>query len=390
LALVPLSYNLRSLWVRKASTLLTVFSIAATVAVLSGVIALEQGFKTIFTQSGRGDLVVYWRPGATDEGSSIFKPELADVLIKQADSIALDEQGRPIAAAEMFLAVLREKLDGAGVVFVPIRGVQPMSFTIHQDRLRVIDGRAFAWGTDEVVVGRKLVERMRDCRIGDVLELNTTPFRVVGVIDDNGPFAGEIWGDIDRMSDALQRDAYNRVIAQLAPDADVAALKERQKRDKQAPADVYTELESNVRATERLSKILTLLGAALSAIMGTAAVFTGINSMLSAIASRTHEIGVLKSIGFQSRAIFASFLLESVLVGLIGGAVGCLASLPLNGIQTGAMNFNTFTDVTFAFKTTPTVLVVAATFSLLLGVVGGAWPAWRAARMRPTEALRHQ
>lgn len=286
MALVPISYNLRSLWVRKTATLLTIFSVAATVAVLAGVISLEQGFKTIFAESGRRDVAVFWRPGATDEGSSIFKPELAEVLIKNSDAIALDESGRPIAAAEMFLAVLRELVQG-GVVFVPVRGVQPMSFTVNEERLRVIDGRRFEWGNDEVIVGRKLVDRIANCRIGDVLELNTTPFRVVGVIDDDGPFAGEIWGDIDRMRAALRRDAYNRVIAKLRPDTDIGELRARQRRDKQVPADVYSELESNLRATERLSGILTKLGAFLALIMGTAAVFTGINSMLSAIASRT-------------------------------------------------------------------------------------------------------
>ncbi|MBM3975984.1 MAG: ABC transporter permease [Planctomycetes bacterium] len=390
MALVPLAYNLRSLWVRRASTFLTVFSIAATVAVLAGVISLEQGFTAIFAESGRRDVAVFWRPGAQDEGSSIFKPEYADVLIKNSPDIELDASGQPLAAAEMFLAILREKVDAGGVVFVPIRGVQPMSFTINADRLRTIEGRDFAWGNDEVVVGRKLVGRIADCRIGDVLMLNTTPFRVVGVIDDSGPFAGEIWGDLERLRVALKRDAYNRVIAKLKPDVDWPALQERQRRDKQVPADVYSELDANLRATERLSRILTQLGMALAAIMGVAAVFTGINSMLSAIASRTHEIGVLKSIGFTAGAIFSSFLFESVLVGIVGGVVGCALSLPLNGIQTGAMNFNTFTDVTFAFKTTPTVLVTAFLFSLLLGIVGGAWPAWRAARMRPTEALRHE
>lgn len=387
---VPLGYNLRSLWVRKSSTFLTVFSIAATVAVLAGVISLEQGFTRIFSESGRRDIAVYWRPGAQDEGSSIFKPEYADVLIKNSPDIAQDEQGQPLAAAEMFLAILRDKTDGQGVVFVPIRGVQPMSFTINAERLRLVEGRSFAWGSDEVVVGRKLVDRIAHCRMDDVLMLNTTPFRVVGVIDDDGPFAGEIWGDLERLRVALKRDAYNRVIAKLRPDVDMEALRERQRRDKQVPADVYTELESNMRSTERLSRILTTLGLALATIMGVAAVFTGINSMLSAIASRTHEIGVLKSIGFPAGAIFASFLLESVLVGLVGGIVGCLASLPLNGIQTGAMNFNTFTDVTFAFRTTPTVLVTAVVFSLILGIVGGTWPALRAARMRPTEALRRE
>lgn len=384
--LIPFAYNLRSLLVRRTATLLTVLGIAATVAVLAGVLALQNGFESLFKGSGRDDVAVFLRPGATSEGESYFTRANALRLVKSVPEVALDGEGQPLAAVEVYLAVRRFKVDG-GETNVPIRGVQPASFAIART-LAVSEGRAFRPGTDEVIVGRKLVGRIRDCALGDVVQLNTTPFRVVGVFDHDGPFSSEIWGDMDRMLDALQRPAPSRVVAQLRPDASVAALAERLASSPDVPAKVLTERAYFAAMTERLSATLLFLGALLGAIMGVAAVFTATNTMLAALAARTHEIGILLSLGFRPGPIFLAFLLESLAIGLLGGLAGAAMTVPLHGAETGTMNFNTFTEVAFAFRVTPRVLATAVGFSLLLGLLGGAWPAWRAARMRPTEALR--
>jgi ABC-type lipoprotein release transport system permease subunit len=254
----------------------------------------------------------------------------------------------------------------------------------------LLEGRRFRPGTDEVIVGRKLVDRIRDCRVGETIGFNVTPFEVVGVFDCDGPASSEIWGDRDRMAEALERPIFNRVVARLAPGADLDALKERMENDPQVPCKVMTEHEYLTSQTAALSYVLLGLGSFLAAIMGVAAVFTATNTMLAALAARTHEIGILLSLGFRPAAIFASFLLESVLIGLLGGLAGCALTLPLDRVDTGAMNFQTFTEVAFAFRVTPAVLGTAVLFSLALGLLGGAWPAWRAARMRPTQALRRE
>lgn len=387
MALVPLNYNLRSLWVRWSATLLTVSGIGATVAVLAGVLALQQGFRTLFTESGRDDIVVFLRQGATNEGDSVFSLERAQILTKSLPEVALSEDGQPLIAGEIYLAVRRHKLDG-GETNVPIRGVTPRSFDIYGDGVRIIEGRKPTQGADEAIVGRKLVERIRDCRVGATLTLNTTPFRVVGVFESEGPFASEVWGDRDRMSEALERPVLNRVVAILKPGVDFAAFQERMDKDAQVPAKVMTERVYLTSQTEILSGVLMGLGFFLALVMGTAAVFTATNTMLAALASRTYEIGILLSLGYRPHAIFLSFLFEALVLGLAGGAVGCLLALPLNGVDTGAMNFQTFTEVAFAFRVTPQVLVTAVVFALLLGLIGGTWPALRAASMRPTEAMR--
>lgn len=385
--LLPLSYNLRSLWVRRSATLLTVFGIAATVAIVSGVLALQQGFQTMFTAGGREDLAVFLRPGATGETDSIFRRDLGIRLVNTLPEIEVGPDG-PLASMECYLAVLHDKTSG-GKTNVPLRGVQPRTFELRGDEIRVVEGRSFTPGADEVIVGRSLVGRVQNCRIGEVIVLNTTPFRVVGVFDHEGSFASEIWGDLERFLPTLGRYGPNRVIAKLKPGTDVAALAERLESNKEVPAKVLTERAFLESQTEMLSGVLVFLGAFLGVIMGSAAVLTATNTMLSAVAARTHEIGVLLAIGYRPLPIFVSFQFEALVLGLVGGALGCLFSLPFNGIETGTMNFQTFTEFAFAFRVTPAVLVVAVLFSLVLGVLGGAWPAWRAARLSPTEALRN-
>lgn len=387
--LVPLTYNLRSLWVRRSATLLTVLGVGATVAVLCGVLALQQGFEKLFVQNGRDDVIVFLRQGSTTEGDSIFTRERAQVLMKSLPEIERPAERPPLASAEIYLAVRRFKTDG-GETNVPIRGVQPPTFDIIGDALSITQGRRFVPGRDEVIVGRTLVDRIRDCEVDDVLVLNATPFRVVGIFDHDGPFKSEIWGDSDRIAEALERPVFNRIIAKLKPGTDVKALDERLEKDPQTPCKVMTEREYFASQTTVMSAVLMVLGTFLAVIMGIAAVFTATNTMLAALAARTHEIGIMLSLGFRPYAIFFSFLFEATVLCLLGGLVGCLLTLPLNGVDTGTMNWQTFTEVAFAFKVTPRVMITAVLFSLVLGLIGGTWPALRAARMRPTVAMRRE
>ncbi len=389
MALVPFSYNLRSMFVRKSATLLTIVSIAATVAVLCGVLALEQGFDSLFKEGGRDGILVFLRPGASSEGESYFPRDRADILIKSCSEIEEGADGRPLASAEMYLAVRLKKLDGSETN-VPIRGVQQRSFDLAGEMMTFVSGRRPEQGTNEIAVGRGLAGRVQHCVEGDVLTFNTTPFQVVGVFEYDGPFRSEIWGDVDRMQEALERPIFSRVIAKMRDGVDVTAFKQRLEKDPQTPAKVMTETEYLSGQTAMLSGMLLALGAILGTVMGVAAVFTGTNTMLSAIASRTHEIGILLSVGFRRYSIFLGFLLEALLLGLFGGILGSMLSFFLNGVETGTTNWNTFTEVAFAFRITPNLLAKAVGFASLLGLLGGLWPAWRAASMKPTDAMRRQ
>ena len=387
MALVPLQYNLRSLIVRAGNTWLTVFSVAATVAVLAGVLSLQQGFATVFAERGREDLAILLRTGANAEGESAFNLERAEIALKETSEFATDAAGKPLASAELYLAALLPRLDG-GKTNIPLRGVQPMTFAIHGDDIRIVDGKNFTPGTDEVILGRAIAERMRNGRVGDIVQINVTPFKVVGIFESKGAYAGEIWADCDRMQAALKVTHWSRVIGQLRPGADAAAFAARLENDKRIPAKAMTEREYLKKQTGPLSKMFVILGGFLSVVMGVAAAFTGTNAMLAALAARTHEIGVLLATGFRPYAIFVSFLFEAAILGLLGGILGVLIVLPLNGMRTGTTNFSTFTEVSFPFRTTPFAMAVAVAFAILLGLLGGAFPALRAARMTPTQALR--
>lgn len=387
--LVPFSYPLRSLVVRWQASLLSALGIAMSIAVLCGVFALRNGFEALHAETGERDVLVYLRKGATSEGESGIPLDRVN-RYKAMPEVAKDESGQPLAAGETYLALFLAKSDDLGLVNVPIRGVEAASLKIHGDAFRIVQGRSLNFGSDEIIVGRPLSTRIHNCQLGDTLMINVTPFVVVGIFDHEGAYQSEIWGDIDRIAAALDRPMRQRVVAKMASGVDIPAHIEAMASDKRLPSKVMTERDYFVAQTGFLGNVLVILGNLLGGILGIAAILGATNTMLASVGSRTREVGVLRSLGFGRFAILIAFLTEAVLIGLAGGVIGCLLVLPLNGIETGTTNFQTFTEVAFGFRITPRVLGTAIVFSLVLGLLGGTLPAWRAARMKPTEALRRQ
>ena len=388
--LVPWSYPVRSLAVRWSSSLFSALGIAMTVAVLCGVFALRNGFEGLFAETGAEDVVVMLRPGATSEGESGIPLEKVQKFKKEIPEIALDDQGRPLAAGESYLALFLDRADGGGQVNAPIRGVEEATFAIHGGRLRIVEGRMFRFGANEIIVGKPLSTRIRGCRVGDKLLVNTTDFDVVGIFEYDGAYRSELWCDVVRMMDALDRDFFQRVVARVKPGTDVAALAARLKDDKQLGSDVKSERGYFASQTNLLGGVLVFLGVFLTTVLGVAAVFGATNTMLASIGARTREVGILRAIGFRPGAVLVAFLVEAALIGLGGGLLGCLIVLPINGVETGTMNWNSFTDTSFAFRVDAPLLGVAVGVAMLLGIFGGLAPAWRASHLPPVEALRRQ
>jgi putative ABC transport system permease protein len=384
---LPLAYPLRNLAVRKSTTLLTALGVAMTVAVFAGVFSLRDGFLRAYEVGGRDDIGIYLRPGAQAEGESGIARDRVEILLKEREEIARDETGAPLAAAETFLAVYMELL-GGGLTNVPLRGIQPASLKLHGERLRLAEGRWLQWGSDEVVVGRPLTMRMKNCAVGDTLVLNTTPFRVVGVYESPGAQSGEVWGDVERMMAALDRPFFQRVIAELRPDTDVVAVAEALESDPRVASKFQDERSYLRSQTGMLGGMLTVLASVLTVIMSLGAVVGSAITMSAAVSARTHEVGVLLAIGYSRGAVVLSLLLEAALIGLLGGALGLLLALPFDGIQTGMVNWNTFTDVSFRFDLTPALALKSCALAFALGLIGGLIPALRAARLKPVAALR--
>ena len=230
--------------------------------------------------------------------------------------------------------------------------------------------------------------RIKDCAVGDTVVFNVTPFKVVGIFEHDGSYSSEIWGDVDRITAATQRPFRQRVVAKVKPGTDVDAIARALEADKRIPVKVQTERAYYKSQTSRLGDVLMFLARVLTSLMGAAAVLGAVNTMLAAVGARTREVGILVALGYRGGAVFLSFLFEAAVIGLAGGAIGSLLVLPLNGIETGTTNWNTFTEVAFAFRVTPALLMQAVGVAVGLGLLGGAVPAWRASRMVPTAALR--
>jgi putative ABC transport system permease protein len=386
--LIPWTYPLRSLSVRWSSALFSALGIAMTVAVLCGVFALRGGFASLVSSTGSDDVLVYMRPGATSEGESGIPHDRVQILKTERREIVRDADGRPIAAGESYIALYLDRADGAGQVNVPMRGIEESSFAVHGERFRLVAGRKIAFGSNELLVGLPVSRRIKGAGLGQTLRVNVTDFKVVGVFEYEGAYRSEIWGDVANLRDALKRDFYQRVVARIVPGTDVAQVTAEMADDKQVGSKVLTERAYFASQTEVLGGVLFFLGAFLTTVLGTAAVLGAMNTMLASIGARTREVGILRSVGFGSKAVLLAFLVEAALIGLAGGLLGCLLVLPLDGLETGTMNWNTFTDTSFAFRVDAQLLLTAIVISLALGLLGGIIPAWRAAHLKPVEALR--
>jgi putative ABC transport system permease protein len=385
--LVPLRYPLRSIGVRWTASLFSAVGIGLTVAVLGAVLALRQGFQSLVSTTGRDDVGVYLRPGATSEGESVVRhPGDSQILATRPEVDS--RSGLTLGATESYLGIKLAKIDGSGTTIVTVRGIEPASLAIVGDRLRVVEGRAIQFGADEVMVGRRLSARIKDCRVGDTLTFNVRPFKVVGLFENDGAYGSEIWGDVVQVTAATLRPFRQRFIAQWKPGTTRAEVEEDLRRDGRVVVNVQTEREYYAAQTGALGAVLSVLAGILTTLMGLAAILGAVSTMLAAVGSRTREVGILVALGYSGFAVFLSFLAEAAAIGAIGGAIGALLILPLDGIETGTTNWNTFTEIAFAFRVTPPLLATAITIAVVLGVVGGALPAWRASRLQPTAALR--
>jgi putative ABC transport system permease protein len=388
MTLVPLRYPLRSLAVRWSSSLFAALGIGLTVAVLAGVLSLRQGFSTLLEETGRDDVGIYLRQSSQSETESLVRyPQDVQTLMSRPE-IAVDASGLPLAAGESSLGIFLQKTDGSGTALASIRGIEKASIAIQGDRFRLVAGEMLRFGTDEVMVGRPLTQRIQNTAVGDVLTINMTPFKVVGHFEHPGAYGSEIWADAVPLGDATKRSFRQRVVAVWKPGTDAAAVAKEIESDKRVPMKVQSEREYYRAQTGLLGGVLTALAVFLTSVMGAAAVLGAVNTMLAAVGARTREVGILVSLGYGGFAVFLSFLVEALLIGAAGAVIGCLLVLPIDGIRTGTTNFGTFTEVAFAFRVTPSLLLTSVVVAVGLGLLGGAVPAWRASRLPPTAALR--
>lgn len=383
---LPVIYNVKSAFVRKGATALTVIAIAFSVAVLVLVLALARGFETALSGTGSHENAILMRSGATSEGVSGMTRGTARIL-QAAEFVMRAGDGEPLSQPELYAAFSLERR-GGGKTNIPVRGTGPMALRI-RDEVRIPEGRMLVPGRFEIVVGKALRDRLRGIEVGSEVDMAGYTWRVAGVLDSGGEaYDSELWVDVEIFMRVLDRAGYSGMIVRLAEPDRLAQLDQRLRDDPRLNVTAKTERRYFTEQAGALSIALKALAWFLAAIMGTGAVFGATNTLLASVTMRTREIGTLLAIGFRPRAVFLGFLIESLALAIVGGALGVLLGYQCNGIATGTTNWSTFTEQGFSFRVTPDVVVQALLLAGLIGVVGGALPARRASRLSPQTALR--
>jgi putative ABC transport system permease protein len=383
---IPLVYNLRSIAQRPVSTAMTALGVTLVVAVFVAMLALANGFRATLVRTGSPGNVIVLRRGASSEMESGIGRENAR-LIAADPRIAADGAGHPLVSLEVFVVVNIPRAVGEGVNNVVARGVNEEAFAVRN--IHLLAGRKFASGRSEIIIGKKIVPRFAHTAIGDTLRFAGRDWAVVGHFEAGGSaLESEIWGENEQFMPVFRGQVFQSVIFRLRDPAAFEDVKRALEGDQRL--EVLAQRESAFYAGQStiLTQILTSLAVMITSIMAVGAVFGAVNTMYAAVSSRTPEIAVLLTLGFAPRSVLASFLAESAVIALLGGVAGGLLALPINGIVTSTTNWNSFSEVAFAFRVTPGLLVGGLIFSVVMGLVGGFFPAWRAARLQVVQALR--
>jgi len=383
---IPVSYNLRNLVVRKTTTIVTALGIALTVAVLLAVLALVNGLKTAFQSSGNPLQVLVMRKGSNAELSSgVTRAVFQD--LKPMAGIARDGN-EPMASLEMVTVINLPSVDSPAGMNVTLRGLLPMGVKM-RDNLKLQDGRWFRAGQREVVVGKSVARRYPGAHLGQRLRFGRGEWEVVGVMDGGqSSVNSEIFGDLNQTSSDFNRpDNLSSVLLRATDEAAVPALINTLNDDRRLGVDAQTE-KSYYESQTNSGAVLQYLGIFISIIMAIGSSFAAMNTMYAAVARRAREIGTLRVLGFSKGGILTSFLLESLMLSTIGGILGCLLVLPLNNITTGVGSFVTFSEIAFNFRVSPNIMLTGIVFALVMGMIGGLFPARSAARKEILMALR--
>jgi len=379
--------NLRNLPSRASTAAVAMIGIAGVVAVMLGVLSIREGFRKTLETTGSPDVALVLRAGSNSEMSSIIFKDAVGV-IEQAPGVASDANGK-LVSPEAYVVVDVPKRTTNTPANVPLRGVNADAVRVHK-KVHIVDGRMFTPGLNELIVGRGAAGQFTGLDVDSSVKWGRTTWNVVGIFAaDGGLPESEIWADGRAVQDAYNRTSVQTVRVNLESPEAFQTFKDALTSDPRLEVSVEREPDFYAAQSKYISFFAQVFGGILAFLMGLGAVFGAILTMYSAVAARTREIATLRALGFGALPIVVSVLAEALLLGLIGGVVGgVIALLWFNGMQTTTLNWQSFSQVTFAFAITPALLVTGITYALLLGLVGGMLPSVRAARLPITQALR--
>lgn len=380
--------NLRNLSARAAASWVAVIGFGGVVLVLVAVLAMGEGFNSTLNNVGADDVALVVRGGSSDEMSSSLLPQDVAVIINAPG--VMQQGGAPFAAAELFVTLDLPKRSTGTFANVPMRGTSEIGPQL-RSKFKLESGRMFTPGKYEVIVGMGASRTFAGLELGGTLKSGNAQWEIVGIFSDGGSVTeSEVWADARALQGAFNRGAaFQSVRAKLVSATDFTAFRDSLTTDKRVNVSVRTEREFMDAQASVLTTMIRGAGFAIGLLMGVGAVFGALNTMYSAVASRAREIATLRALGFGPLPIFVSVMAEALLLALAGGVLGGIcAYLAFNGYQASTLNYQSFTQVTFAFAVTPSLLVNGMVYALLLGAVGGSLPAWRAVSQPIVTGLR--
>jgi putative ABC transport system permease protein len=383
---LPLKYNLRNLFERKSTTFATALTIGLTIGVFLTVMALARGIDLTLTSSGEPLNVIVLREGSTAElNSAVTKEQFKDLSFLDG---VVREGDQPLATAEMITLIYKARkgmTQGANVI---IRGVGPLSNKLHSG-FKLTAGRMFQPGLAEAVVSNRIAERFQGLEVGDKFRIQTTDYVVVGLFEAGGKaFESEVWVDANSLASTTKRDSYSSVLLRAKDQASLDGLVKRITDDTRLKLKALSERKFYEDQQGNASGMLKGMAIFIAIIMAVGAAFAGMNTMYSAVAKRTKEIGTLRVLGFRRWSILTAFVLESVAIAVIGVVIAIVITLPLNLVSTGTFVFDSFSEIAFNFRVTWELMVIALIFGVMIGFLGSLLPAIRATRFKIVDALR--
>lgn len=384
---IPLSYIARNLMARKLTTALTAGGMALVVYVFATVLMLAAGLKETLVATGQPDNVIVIRKGSQTEVQSGVDRVSASI-VESLPAIATGADGTPLLSKEPVVLINLPKRTTGKASNVVIRGVTEHGLTL-RPQVSIVEGRMFRPGTSEIIAGRAISEGFRGAALGETLRFAQRDWTVVGVFDaGRTAFNSEIWGDAEQLMQAFRRQAYSALILRLVDVDAFDSVQQAIEGDQRLQLEAKRESRFYGDQSEQLSKFISYLGTTISVIFSIGAIIGAMITMYASVASRTGEIGTLRALGFSRGAILAAFLLEALLLGLVGGVIGLVGAAFMQALPISTTNFQTFSEIAFSFTLTPSIVVTSLAFALLMGFVGGFLPAFRAARLKIVDALR--
>ncbi|NUO80987.1 ABC transporter permease [candidate division KSB1 bacterium] len=384
----PRQTVLANLWTQRLTTSLTLSGVALVVFVFVAALMLANGLKETLVATGSEDNAIIIRRSSQAEMQSFLEREQASI-IKTQPEVLVKSDGSPLATSDVVVLISLPKKVTDEPANVVVRGVAPLAAEIRQKQVKLVAGRMFGTGLQEVVIGKALQERFQGCEIGGSLRMASTEWKIVGVFDGNGTgFDSEVWGDVEVMGPAFRRPGFSSVTVKLKDADQFEALKTRLENDQRMVVDVKREKDYYEEQSRMMANFIGILGRVVTIIFSFGAMVGAMITMYAAVANRTQEIGTLRAIGFRRRSVLAAFLVEAVCLSLLGGVAGLVASSALNLITVSTTNWGTFSELAFGFDLSTEITGRALVFAIIMGLFGGFLPAVRSSRLKIVEALR--